>query len=67
MFKLIKSLLPWYLRPDYLMEIIPEIIKDNSTAETKTKPNKFKMGLNEIAYGIIILILLYIIRYYINF
>ena len=63
MFKTIKDSLPWYLRPDYLTEIVSEMIKGNSTTTATTK-NNFKMGLEEVVYGIGVLVFLWVVRFY---
>ena len=69
MFKKIKDardFFPWYLRPTYLMEIVPEIIKDKNNQETGIKSTKeFKFGLEEVMFGIGIFSFLFVVRFYI--
>ena len=73
MFKLIKNiinLLPWYLRPTYIMEIVPELIKEDNNSKIKNhskistqKENEIhKIGLEEIIYGLSVIFILTIIR-----
>lgn len=65
-FKTLQDFMPWYIRPSHLIEIVPEIIKDKSSSKTTIPEQEitkdFKFGLEEVLYGIGVIVFLLIIN-----